>query len=73
MAITLFRAVGALTRNIVIANALGSLTMLLVLMMGGFIIPKQNVHPWVVWIYWIGECQFCFSADSLAFPPSSCC
>ena len=43
MAITLFRMVGALTRNIVIANALGSLTMLLILMMGGFVIPKQNV------------------------------
>ena len=54
MAITLFRMVGALTRNIVVANALGSLTMLLVLMMGGFVIPKQAVHPWVVWLYWAG-------------------
>ena len=119
MAITQFRTVGALTRNIVVANACGSLTLLLTLMMGGFVIPKTNVspmtgveqacqvqrdvdmhgrlhdregamsgvlrlrpgsprmmcdsvrpsrpclltpecgvqvHPWVVWIYWIGAC-----------------
>ena len=49
MAITQFRTVGALTRNIVVANACGSLTLLLTLMMGGFVIPKTNVraspHP----------------------------
>ena len=44
MAITQFRTVGALTRNIVVANACGSLTLLLTLMMGGFVIPKPNVR-----------------------------
>ena len=31
----------------------GSFIMLLVLMTGGFVIPKQNIHPWVVWLYWV--------------------
>ena len=55
MAITLFRAVGTLTRNLVVANALGALVMLLMLLMGGYIIPKYNVHSWLVWLYWAGE------------------
>eukprot|EP00891_Asterochloris_glomerata_P009650 jgi/Astpho2/9650/Aster-03918 len=50
--VSLFRMIGALARNIVVANAIGSLAMLGIFLMGGFVIAKPNIHPWVVWIYW---------------------
>ena len=58
MAICLFRAIGALSRDLVVANAVGSLALLAIMMMGGFVIPKASVHPWVVWVYWIDPLQY---------------
>jgi ABC-type multidrug transport system permease subunit len=45
-AVTLFRAIGSLARNIVIANALGTLILLLFLLLGGFVLTKEYIHPW---------------------------
>ena len=58
MAICLFRAIGALSRDLVVANACGSLSLLTIMLMGGFVIPKASVHPWVVWLYWIDPLQW---------------
>ncbi len=58
MAICLFRTIGALARDLVVANAIGSLALLAIMMMGGFVIPKASVHPWVVWVYWIDPLQY---------------
>lgn len=55
MAISLFRALGALARNIVIANALGALVLMFIIMLGGFVLPRGYVHPWWIWGYWIGK------------------
>ena len=55
--VALFRMMGALCRNIVVANAVGLMFMLLVFLMGGFVITKQNVRPWVVWMYWSSPMQ----------------
>ena len=38
MAISLFRAIGALSRNIVVANALGSMALFMLLLLGGFLL-----------------------------------
>lgn len=43
MAVTLFRAIGALARDLVVANAVGSLSLLLIMMMGGFVLPRAEV------------------------------
>lgn len=45
-AVTLFRAIGSLARNLVIANALGALVLLLLLLLGGFVLTKQYIHHW---------------------------
>ena len=58
MAVCLFRAIGAVARDLVVANAVGSLCLLSIMMMGGFVIPKASVHPWVVWVYWIDPLQY---------------
>ena len=48
-AITLFRMIGALARNLVVANALGSLVLLVLVMLGGFSLSKHYIHPWWIW------------------------
>ena len=58
MAICLFRAIGALSRDLVVANACGSLALLTIMLMGGFVIPKSSIHPWVVWLYWLDPLQW---------------
>lgn len=55
MAISIFRAIGALARNLVVANALGSMFLMILLMLGGFILPRGQVHGWWIWGYWAGE------------------
>lgn len=52
MAVTLFRAIGHLARSIVVANAVGSLSLLAIMMMGGFVLTKSQIHPWTVWVFW---------------------
>ena len=46
MGVTLFRTMGHLARNIIVANALGALVMLAVVMLGGFLLTKHQMHPW---------------------------
>lgn len=43
---SLFRAIGAIARNLTTANALGCMGMLLMVMLGGYVLTKQYVHPW---------------------------
>ena len=54
MAVSLFRAIGAIARNIVVANACGSMMLMAILMLGGFVLPRGQVHGWWIWGYWIG-------------------
>ncbi|KAK9802906.1 hypothetical protein WJX73_004507 [Symbiochloris irregularis] len=53
MSVTLFRAIGGIARNLVVANACGSLLLLGVLLMGGFVLAKPTIKPWTVWLFWI--------------------
>ena len=48
-AVTIFRMIGALARNLVVANALGALSLLVLLLLGGFVLTKPYVHPWWIW------------------------
>jgi hypothetical protein len=54
MAISIFRAIGAIARNIVVANACGSMMLMIILMLGGFVLPRGQIHGWWIWGYWIG-------------------
>lgn len=54
MAISIFRAIGAIARNIVVANACGSMMLMAILMLGGFVLPRGQIHGWWIWGYWIG-------------------
>ena len=54
LAISIFRAIGAIARNIVVANACGSLMLMIILMLGGFVLPRGQIRGWWIWGYWAG-------------------
>ncbi|KAF5747819.1 pleiotropic drug resistance protein 2-like [Tripterygium wilfordii] len=49
MALGLFRFIAALGRTAVVANTLGSFALLIVFVLGGFIVSKDDIKPWMIW------------------------
>ncbi|CAN4128179.1 unnamed protein product [Withania somnifera] len=62
MASGLFRFIAALGRNIIVANTFGSCALLIVLVMGGFILSRDNVKGWLIWGYWISPMMYAQNA-----------
>ncbi|XP_030543117.1 pleiotropic drug resistance protein 1-like [Rhodamnia argentea] len=58
MASGLFRFIGSVGRNIIVANTFGSLGLLTILVLGGFIISRDNIKPWWIWGYWISPMMY---------------
>ncbi|XP_074570849.1 ABC transporter G family member 36-like isoform X2 [Curcuma longa] len=64
MASGLFRFVGAAGRNMIVANTFGSFAMLILLVMGGFILSREQVKKWWIWGYWISPIMYSQNAIS---------
>ncbi|KAJ1415870.1 P-loop containing nucleoside triphosphate hydrolase [Sesbania bispinosa] len=58
MASGLFRFMGAVGRNIIVANTVGSFALLAVLVMGGFILSRVDVKKWWLWGYWVSPMMY---------------
>ncbi|KAL5539498.1 hypothetical protein UlMin_043230 [Ulmus minor] len=58
MASGLFRLMGALGRNIIVANTFGSFALLAVLVLGGFILTRDDIQKWWIWGYWISPMMY---------------
>ncbi|KAI3899026.1 hypothetical protein MKW92_017748 [Papaver armeniacum] len=58
MALSLFRFIAALGRTTVVANILGSFTLLLVFVLGGYVISKDDLQPWMSWIYFLSPMMY---------------
>ncbi|KAL4559958.1 hypothetical protein LXL04_032104 [Taraxacum kok-saghyz] len=48
----LFRFIGALGRNMIVANTFGSFTLLIIFALGGFVIVREDIKKWWIWGYW---------------------
>ncbi|KAJ0639385.1 putative ABC transporter, AAA+ ATPase domain, ABC-2 type transporter, ABC-transporter [Helianthus annuus] len=48
----LFRFIGAMGRNMIVANTFGSFALLLVFALGGFVLSRDDVKGWWLWGYW---------------------
>ncbi|KAL3152681.1 hypothetical protein ABBQ38_012276 [Trebouxia sp. C0009 RCD-2024] len=57
-ALSLFRLIAALTRSIVMAYTLAWLIFLLHMLLGGFLLAKRFIHPWVIGGYWALPMQY---------------
>ncbi|KAL6585268.1 Pleiotropic drug resistance protein 2 [Orobanche minor] len=58
MALSLFRFIAALGRTMVVANTFGTFTLLLVFVLGGFIIAKDDIQPWMIWGYYVSPMMY---------------
>lgn len=50
---SLFRLVACLAPNMVVANSMGGLTLLLLVVNSGFVIVRNSIPGWWIWAYWL--------------------
>ncbi|KAF6142774.1 hypothetical protein GIB67_023256 [Kingdonia uniflora] len=62
MASGLFRVTAGICRSMMIANTGGALSLLLIFMLGGFILPKDRIPSWWIWGYWVSPLSYAFNA-----------
>ncbi|XP_027084053.1 pleiotropic drug resistance protein 2 [Coffea arabica] len=58
MALSLFRFIAAAGRAQVVANTLGTFTLLLVFILGGFIVAKDDIKNWMIWGYYVSPMMY---------------
>jgi ABC-type multidrug transport system ATPase subunit len=58
MALSMFRFIAALGRVQVVANSFGTFAILLVFVLGGFIVSRDDIQPWMIWGYWISPMMY---------------
>ncbi|KAJ9568410.1 hypothetical protein OSB04_004376 [Centaurea solstitialis] len=62
MAAGIFRVIAGICRTMIIANTGGALTLLLVFLLGGFILPKGEIPDWWAWAYWVSPITYGYNA-----------
>lgn len=60
--IGLFRTIGAIGRNMVISNTFGSFALLVFLVLGGFILSKEDIPRGWIWGYWVTPLSYAQNA-----------
>lgn len=58
MASALFRFMAALGRNIIVANTFGSLAVLAIMVLGGFVLSRDDIKNWWAWGYWVSPLMY---------------
>ncbi|KAL8125646.1 hypothetical protein AgCh_013056 [Apium graveolens] len=58
MGLSLFRFIAVLGRTQIVANTLGSFTLLLVFVLGGFVVSKNDIKPWMAWGYYASPMMY---------------
>ncbi|GKA02798.1 ABC transporter G family member 32 isoform X2 [Tanacetum coccineum] len=65
MSISLFRLMGSLGRNMIVANTFGSFAMLIVMALGGYVISRDSIPSWWIWGFWISPLMYAQNAVSV--------
>ncbi|XP_019711082.2 ABC transporter G family member 42 [Elaeis guineensis] len=58
----LFRLIAGVCRSMIIANTGGSIAVLSMFVLGGFILPKDVIPKWWMWGYWVSPLSYGFNA-----------
>ncbi|KAK7284891.1 hypothetical protein RJT34_19645 [Clitoria ternatea] len=58
MSISLYRLIGAVGRTQVIAGIVNGLIYQVIFALGGFIVDKNNIQPWLIWAYYISPLMY---------------
>ncbi|KAM7480400.1 hypothetical protein LguiA_028613 [Lonicera macranthoides] len=62
MASALFRFIGAVGRNMIVANTFGSFALLVLFALGGFVLSRVDVKKWWLWGYWSSPMMYGMNA-----------
>ncbi|PIA64438.1 hypothetical protein AQUCO_00100133v1 [Aquilegia coerulea] len=62
MSLSLFRLIAALGRNQIVASTFGAFTLLVVFVLGGFIVSKDDIYKWWIWGYWTSPLMYAQNA-----------
>lgn len=65
MSLALFRLMGSLGRNMIVANTFGSFAMLIVMALGGYVISRDRIPGWWIWGFWISPLMYAQNAASV--------
>ncbi|XP_057415987.1 ABC transporter G family member 32 isoform X2 [Lotus japonicus] len=65
MSIGLFRLIGSLGRNMIVANTFGSFAMLVVMALGGYIISRDRIPSWWIWGFWVSPLMYAQNSASV--------
>ncbi|XP_055960604.1 pleiotropic drug resistance protein 1-like [Mercurialis annua] len=58
MASGLFRAIAAVSRNMLIASTFGSFVQLIVFTLSGFVLSRDKIKKWWTWAYWTSPMMY---------------
>ncbi|URD75112.1 Plant PDR ABC transporter associated [Musa troglodytarum] len=58
MSMSLFRFIAVVGRTQLMANTLGTATLVAIYILGGFVISKDDIQPWLVWGYWLSPMTY---------------
>ncbi|KAF8393284.1 hypothetical protein HHK36_021525 [Tetracentron sinense] len=58
MASSLFQFIAVVGRNMVVANTFGAFSLLTFIVLGGFILSREDVKKWWKWGYWISPLMY---------------
>uniref|UniRef100_A0ACD5VQG7 Uncharacterized protein n=2 Tax=Avena sativa TaxID=4498 RepID=A0ACD5VQG7_AVESA len=58
----LFRVVAGICRTVVMTNTAGSLILLIMFVLGGFILPRDEIPKWLIWGYWSSPMTYAYIA-----------
>ncbi|KAL2520481.1 ABC transporter domain-containing protein [Forsythia ovata] len=56
--LSLFRFIAALGRTQVAANTLGTFTLLMVFVLGGFVVARDDIQDWMIWGYYASPTMY---------------
>ncbi|KAI3461317.1 hypothetical protein Pfo_017980 [Paulownia fortunei] len=58
MALSLFRFIAAAGRTQVVANTFGTFALLIVFVLGGFVVAKDDIQDWMIWGYYVSPMMY---------------
>ncbi|KAF5191007.1 Pleiotropic drug resistance abc transporter [Thalictrum thalictroides] len=62
VASALFRFVAAMGRNVIVANTFGTFALLVLVVLGGFVLSRDDVKKWWKWGHWISPLMYAQTA-----------
>ncbi|KAG9131352.1 hypothetical protein Leryth_006173 [Lithospermum erythrorhizon] len=62
MASGLFRFIGGMGRDMIVANTFGSFSLLILVALGGFVLSREDVKSWWLWGYWTSPLMYAQNA-----------